>query len=227
MERNRKELSHSSQKIVWIDEMLERIYNSPNHGNYKNPTNELFYILFSKKTPPERYQPIFKKFKRAYPSWNQLLATKTIKIVEIIRPLGISRLRAKQIKQIAAILYDDFGRVTLAPLKKMSTKDAKSYLLKLPGIGEKSARCVLMYSLGRDIAPMDTHAIRIMHRVGILPDKMPASAHHLVDNLLPDGMAHRLHVNLVAHGRKTCTSKKPQCTKCALKKRCCYFVSVK
>ena len=90
----------------------------------------------------------------------------------------------------------------------MSTKDAKSYLLKLPGIGEKSARCVLMYSLGRDIAPMDTHAIRIMHRIGILPDKIPASAHRIVDNLLPMEWHHRLHVNLVAHGKRDVYIKK-------------------
>jgi endonuclease III len=212
------------QSIVkWVDKRLEETHRSPNHGNYTNPTNELFYILLTKKTNPTHYQPIFKKLLSKYRSWESLLSEEFDELESILRPLGMSNLRASQFIKIAKQLKSDFGKVTLAPLKRMLTADAKSYLVHLPGVGEKSARCVLMYSLGRDVSPMDTHAIRVMYRLGLLPDTNPSNAHRIIDERLPSGMAYRLHVNLVAHGKKICTSKNPTHRICSIKEACWYF----
>src|SRR6185503_14173316 len=98
---------------------------------------------------------------------------------------------------------------------------ARGYLISLPGVGEKSARCVLMYSLGKDISPMDTHATRVLRRFGLLPPAVTDTlAHRTLDERLPTRMAYRLHVNLVAHGRAACQAKKPACEKCPLLARC-------
>ena len=102
-----------------------------------------------------------------------------------LRPLGISSLRAKQYINIAEKLKNDFGDVNLDSLKRKTSKECKDYLTSLPGIGEKSARCVMMYSLGHDISPMDTHAIRVMTRVGLLPRNCNARrAHQIFDSFL-------------------------------------------
>jgi endonuclease III len=93
-----KKLWH--QFACWIDGNLESTYHSPNHGNYKDPTNELFFIILSKKTPPDHYVPIFKKLKRECGSWEGLIKIQQGKIEDILQPLGISHLRAKQIKEL-------------------------------------------------------------------------------------------------------------------------------
>jgi len=211
--------------VKWLDEKLEIQYRSPNHGNYKNPTNEVFYVLLSKKTNTNYYRAIFKEIALRFRPWDSLLATTNAELEQILRPLGLSKVRSQQILGIAKQLKQDFGKVTLSPLKRMSTSKARSYLLNLPGIGEKSARCVLMYSLGRDVSPMDTHATRIMHRLGLLPDTNPVTAHKVVDDRMPSAMAYRLHVNLVAHGKEVCRGQNPKCEICDIRTACAYFVS--
>lgn len=208
--------------VRWVDRRLENVYHSPLHGNYKNPTDEIFYIILSKKTPPDRYRRVFKELRRECGPWDKIRHISQNRIVQILYPLGISVTRAQQIQEIADKLYEDFGRVTLSPLKRYEESDAKSYLKGLPGVGEKSARCVMMYSLGFDISPMDTHATRILRRFGLLPEKVTSAlAHSIMDERLPKGMALRLHVNLIAHGRNTCSSRKPDCEECVIHSRCC------
>ncbi len=214
------------QRLMWLDTKLEIEYRSPTHGNYKNPTSELFYILLSKITNPMLYKKVFVKFASKYRPWNSLLVTPVAELEFLFRPLGLSSIRSQQILEIAKILKEDFHNVTLSPLRKMPTTKAKEYLLKLPGVGEKSARCVLMYSLGRDISPMDTHAMRIMFRFGLLPDTKPTNAHRIMDDRLPEGVARRLHVNLVAHGRAICQGQHPKCDICVVSGSCFFFFQI-
>ena len=128
---------------------------------------------------------------------------------------------------IAHKTFTDFNRVSLSPLRKKSAEEAHSYLLKLPGVGEKSARCVMMYSLGHDISPMDTHAIRVLHRYGVLPSNASiAQINKIMDSRLPKGMAFSLHVDLVAHGRAVCRARTPRCEDCTVAVRCTHGYSV-
>lgn len=200
---------------------LEKVYPFTLHGNYKNPTDEVFYIILSKKTPPDRYRRVYKELRRECGSWDKLRLFPTDRIAQILQPLGISTLRAQQMRGIADKLYSDFGRVTLLPLKNCNSFEARRYLKSLPGIGEKSARCVMMYSLGFDISPMDTHATRVTQRFGLLPEEVTSiQAHSTMDERLPQGMALKLHVNLISHGRSTCNSRRPSCGNCILNSMC-------
>jgi len=146
------------------------------------------------------------------------------KLFEILRPLGFGKSRARELKKISKKLKVDFGSVTLNPLKSITLNEAHRYLLSLPGIGEKYSRCVLMYSLGHDISPMDSHAIRIFKRQGLAPERSrPNEIHRLMDKLLPKGYSLRLHVNLVAHGRSICTTRLPKCEECSIGTSCKTF----
>jgi endonuclease-3 len=210
-----------SRKVRWLDRRLENKYHSPLHGNYKNTTDEIFYIILSKKTPPSRYRQVFKQLRRECRPWANIRSVPQERIAQILHPLGISNLRAQQIKAIADKLHQDFGRISLSPLKRLGASEARRYLKSLPGVGEKCARCVMMYSLGFDISPMDTHATRVLSRFGLLPENVTsAQAHSIMDERLPKGMALRLHVNLVAHGRSTCSGRQPACEKCFVRSRC-------
>ncbi len=209
------------RQVRWLDRRLEKAYHSPRHGNLDNPADEVFFILLSKKTPPERYQPVFETLCQRFRPWERLMRASLDEVAEVLQPLGMSRIRASQFLEIARRLHADFGEVSLDSLRTLTLQQAHVYLKGLPGVGEKSARCVLMYSLGHDISPMDTHAIRVLRRFGLLPcDVTDVSAHRIVDERLPRGMAYRLHVNLVAHGREVCNAKRPACGTCLLAERC-------
>jgi endonuclease III len=204
-----------------ILEQLARSYGSPRLGNPQNPLDDLFFILLSKKTPPERYCPVFEELRRRYRPWRKLLDAPLASLAALLAPLGLSNTRAKQFLGVARKLQEDFGRVSLAPLRHMTQQEAAKYLTSLPGVGEKSARCVMMYTLGYDISPMDAHAIRVLSRLGFLPrGSTPKSAHQIVDERIPKGLSYRLHVNIVSHGRAICTAQRPKCYQCMLVRIC-------
>ena len=205
----------------WIEKQLRSAYGQPTHGNFEDPTDELFYALLSKKTPPERYRPIFQKFRERYSPWDKLLDVSLEELAVLFKPLGISEVRGEQTLRIAQKLHEDFGGVSLDNLIEQSVQDAHKYLLNLPGVGEKIARCVLMYSFGHDISPMDTHATRILVRFGLLPTGTdPRKAHTVVDKFMPPGLSKSFHVTSVAHGRAICFSRSPKCETCIIASRC-------
>jgi endonuclease III len=109
----------------------------------------------------------------------------------------------------------------------MTREEVRHYLLSLSGIGEKIARCVMLYSLRFDVSPVDSHVLRVLKRVGLFPESADTDeSHHILDNLIPHGLSYRLHVNLVAHGRDLCKPSKPNCEECVIINRC-YFDSKK
>jgi endonuclease III len=223
-----------SNKRAWrraartLDSRLENAYQSPGHGNYVDPTDELFYILLSKKTPPDRYRSIYKEMRRLYSPWDRLLIANRLEVENLLKPLGFAKVRTKQILEIAKRLHRDFCRVSLDLLCGKEGKNVKDYLITLPGVGEKSARCIMMYSMEFDISPMDTHAIRILMRLGLLPHECtPARAHRLIDERVAKGMSRRLHKNIVAFGRAVCRALRPRCEECFISGNCDSWSSLK
>jgi len=221
MENGNRQSQAWSRRAQTVAVSLAGEYGLPRHGNYADPTDELFFALLSKKTPPSRYITIFKRLRREFRPWGRLLTAPVARIEEVLRPLGLGRTRAGQIRQIAERINADFSRVSLAALRQWSPDLARSYLKSLPGVGEKIARCVMLYSLGHDWSPMDTHAIRVMTRLGLLPTGVSAGrAHTLMDERLPRGLSYAMHVGLVAHGRAVCRAKRALCDGCILVEVC-------
>lgn len=208
-------------RVRRVASRLSTVYGDPRHGNVRNATDELFYILLSNRTDPRRYPAVFSELRRAYSPWRLLLTASAAKLEALLRPIGLEKTRAPRLVKIARQLQQDFGAVSLNRLRRWPIESARSYLLTLPGVGEKTARCVLMYSFDHDVSPVDTHQLRVLLRLGLLPQGTTANrAHQLLDEWLPGGIARRLHVNLVAHGRAICTPRNPQCETCCLRPMC-------
>lgn len=206
-----------------VDSVLERVYQSPHHGNYRDPTTELFYLLLTVRSRIIDVRPHLQRLKRMCGSWDTLAVMAPEEIEPVIAPLGMGRKRAKLMTLVARRIKRDNGRVSLNFLKKMPIGEAIRYMRSLPYVGEKVSRCVALYSLGADISPMDTHATRVLSRVGVLPREIqPKRAHHWIDRLVPIGSSLRLHVNLVAHGQKVCRANSPACEGCPLSNSCRY-----
>jgi endonuclease III len=204
-----------------IDPIIEETHRSPRHGNYRDPTTELFYLLLTVKTRIADVRPHLQALKCRCGSWNELADIHPDELRSILDPLGFGKKRAALVVAVANRIRHDFGRVSLVPLKSMPLERVLDYLRSLPFVGEKVARCVALYSMDADISPMDANATRVLARVGVLPRGIePKQAHPWIDRLVQPGASYRLHVNLVAHGVRVCRPAGPRCPECALAPRC-------
>lgn len=205
-----------------VAKALEAWYGTKTLGNKKNPFNELLYILLSSKTPPGRYQQTYSALRRRFSHAEMLAHVPPRELVKVIKSGGLAQKKAKQISAIARQLKQQFGRVTLAPLKRMSDREAEELLTNLPGIGVKSARCVLLFALERDVFPVDAHCFRIVTRVGWWNAERPLTE-QVADEIqkgIPGALRRSLHVNFVLLGREFCTSSGPRCGECPVISYC-------
>lgn len=132
-----------------------------------------------------------------------------------------------QLRSLLAQIQSRPGSKPLRILNDMSIAHAEKFLMSLPGVGLKTARCVLMFSLGRKVFPVDTHVNRVMTRLGLVrPQRLTENSQNIIQRAVPPNLRHNLHVNLIMHGRKVCTSRNPACESCFLSDLCKFFQSV-
>jgi endonuclease-3 len=94
-------------------------------------------------------------------------------------------------------------------------------LLALPGVGPKTAACVLLFSLDRPYFPVDTHVHRVAIRLGLVPPRSNAIVTQAAfQESVPDDEMYALHMNLIRHGREVCTAQRPRCSECVLRELC-------
>jgi endonuclease III len=210
-------------QIDRICEALESQYGSPRHGNKKNPLNELIYIVISNRTQPAAVRSVYSDLKRRFPSWSSVRATSAREIERILKPAGLSWKKSVQIVEIVARLKRDFGRATLSPLRAWSDEKCEEFLSSLPGVSAKVAKCVLMYSFGRDVLPVDVHVHRVATRLGFKTKKRPDTSHELIEAAVPPKLRYSVHVNFLAHGRAICRSRVPLCRECCIRMQCANF----
>jgi endonuclease-3 len=154
-------------------------------------------------------------------SWERLTSFREDAIVRAIRGGGMARVKVHRILRMLDGIRKRFGRITLAPLRLMNDEEAEQLLLELPGVGPKVARCVLLYSLDREVFPVDSHCRRILMRLGLLPNNVDRkAAHDFLQELVPSPIRKTLHINLVHHGRAVCVPGVPRCGVCVLRSRC-------
>lgn len=208
--------------VVEISRRLEEVYRSPRHGNKRNPLDELVYIILSQMTTGPSFSRVFCRLKRRVRSWSRLPSLPISVTLSAIKEGGLSRQKAPRLKAIARRLETDFGKVSLSALAGMTDNDAQSYLTSLPGVGVKTAKCVLMYALDRQVLPVDTHVARVSRRLGLLSyrEMSQSDIHTSLERVVPPAYRYSYHVNILAHGRKVCRATLPRCTECSLADLC-------
>ena len=140
---------------------LKKRYHDFNHYNLKDPLDELLFIICSTKTGEASYRKSFRALKEVFPTHLRIAEAPAEYIARPIASGGLSNQKAKAIRSLLDIIVAQFGEPTLKPLRAMGDKVAEDFLLSLPGVGKKTARCVLMYSLGRQVFPVNTHCCRL------------------------------------------------------------------
>lgn len=205
---------------------LHRVYRTPQLGNKRNPMNELLYILISLRTHEVGLARAYRLFKKRFPSWGDVAAAKRTSLATALRTAGLAEQKSRYLRAIVSRLVADFGRATLMPLRRRSEKEAEHYLLSLPGVGLKTARCVMLFSLGLSAFPVDTHCFRIMTRLGWLSrgDRGRRGTVDWIQEIVPRDIRRSLHLNLVAHGRTICRPTRPRCEVCPITRHCEFFL---
>jgi endonuclease III len=206
-----------------IAQLLHAAYGSPRHGNKDDPLDELVFILLSQMTTGPSFNRVYDCVKAAYPTWEPFLAMPVAEVKATIKDAGLSGQKAPGLKTIFQKVKDDFGAVTLQPLADMTDQDAERYLTNLPRVGIKTAKCVMMYALGRQVLPVDTHVWRVTRRLGLVGEDVPyTKVHEALEAVVPPPDRYWIHVNGVAHGRAVCFALRPRCASCPLKRICPY-----
>lgn len=198
---------------------LKKRYRDFDHYNLKDPLDELLFIICSTKTEEASYRNSFRALNESFPTHHEIAAADAGSIARSIVRGGLSNLKAKAIRNLLDAILARFGEPSLEPLRSMGDDEAEEFLLSLPGVGKKIARCVLMYSLGRKVFPVDTHCWRIARRLGwVRPTQKDGHcAPRDMDRLqtkIPIKLRYSLHVNMVSLGREICTAIAPKCEKC-------------
>lgn len=215
-------LRRAATLLPWVDERLRREYGTASLGNKRNPLDELIYIQLSVRTREGTYLSTYPALRRlAGGRWDKLREIPVARIVSSIRAGGMASVKVIRIRGMLDAIATRFGRATLAPVTRMGDDDAEAFLRSLPGVGPKVARCVLLYSLDRDVFPVDSHCRRVLARLGLLPDEVGIKqAHDFLQALVPLRIRRSLHINLVHHGRAVCVPVNPRCEACVLLSRC-------
>ncbi len=207
----RKSLQRRIDKTARI---LRERYGDLAHHNRTNPLEELLFILCSVQTQESNYRRTFAALRRAFPRFEALAGAGEKAIAKPLKSGGLSPTKSRRIRDICRRIKAAFGKMTLSPLKRMSNDQCEAFLTALPGVGTKVARCVMMYSLGRKVFPVDTHCWRICRRLGWIraTRKDGQCGRKDMDRLqkrVPKELRFSLHVNLISLGRETCTVAKP------------------
>jgi len=208
-----------------VDRLLVKVYGDRRWRRRAEPIDELIATVLSQHTNDTNRDKAFEQLKRRFPSWEQVLRAPVRSIAYAIKPAGLSNQKAPRIKAILKRIAEaNEGNLSLEFLEGMSTDEALSWLKNLPGVGPKTAACVLLFSFGKPVFPVDTHIFRISKRLGWLDEKVTeAKANELLDQIVPNEIKYRLHLNMIAHGRQICRPQKPKCQDCVLQHLCEYF----
>lgn len=211
------------REVLWAHERLQRFYGPVRFRPGGDPLDQLIQTVLSQNTSDVNSDRAFASLKAAFPDWSDVLQAPPAKIARAIRSGGLANIKAPRIKAILAEILRREGALTLAEIRRMPVTDALEYLTSLPGVGMKTASCVLLFSLGRPVMPVDTHVHRVTRRLGWAPWKAsPEKVQPILESVLPARLILSMHLLLVTHGRRTCKAGRPLCKQCPLRRRCAF-----
>ncbi len=214
--------------------LLERDYGKPTRTKrdaegavhfQPDLLDELIGTMLSQNTTDANSSRAFAELKKRFPTWQAALEANSSQLASAIRIGGLAKQKAPRIQRILKELKKTTGKLSLEFLSAMTTAQAMQYLQGFTGVGSKTAACVLMFGLGREVCPVDTHIHRILNRLGILSTKNADETFTSLQPLVPKGKSYSLHINLIRHGKAICKARHPLCERCSLAESCKYFAA--
>ncbi|RKH41307.1 DNA (cytosine-5-)-methyltransferase [Corallococcus sp. AB050B] len=213
-----------------VSRLLELVYETPRLGNKSDPVDELVYIILSRKTREGAYQHGYEALKARFSRWEELLDAPREEVTRLVWAGGLADKKTESLYGALGRLKESFGSCTLEPTRSWPDEQVEDFLCTLPEISRKSAYCVMMYAMDRQVLPVDTHVGRVLARIapfrelgldlsGLDHKQLQA----VLADLVPPNIRYALHVNLLAHGRAVCKSPQPVCSECEVRKFCAFY----
>jgi endonuclease-3 len=227
-----------------LDE-LAGFYDRPVWERRWDPTSELVLTILTQNSADVNAERAYGELRKAYPTteeqrhspgpgwggkglpdgvvpdWLRIELAPLEELIEVIRPGGLPVAKAKGIQAALRFIREQRGDHSLEFLGDMPALEARDWLVRIPGIGKKTASVMLLFCFGTPLMPVDRHVERVSRRVGLLPKYTTKTDPHdvFLAMLQPDQM-YEAHVNLIRHGRKVCHAQRPEHERCPLRDRC-------
>lgn len=210
------------RRLRAILERLRREYGRPSTRVHGAPIDELVLTVLSQNTNDRNRDVAYERLRERFPSWEAVRDAPAEEVVEAIRPGGLAVTKAPRIQRILHAISAT-GPMELDWLADAPLEEARDYLCQLPGVGRKTAACVLLFAYGRHDVPVDTHVHRVGTRLGLFRDGASLDdCHDEMLRLSRGADPLESHVALIRHGRRTCLSRAPRCHECPLLRMCPY-----
>lgn len=205
-------MKRNSMKMVI--KILEKAYPVPNFGR-SDPFINLIETVLSQRTLDNTTDRVSENLFSIADSPRKMSKLSEREIGRIIRPINFYRTKARRIKEIASIIQSTYGGVV---------PKSREELIKLPGVGPKTADIVMAYSYGKNVIAIDTHVEVITKRLGVAEEKDDYSAvQKKLAALVPKSKQREINYLFVEHGKKICKKHMPRCALCPIKKYCRYY----
>ncbi|MBM4446630.1 MAG: endonuclease III [Chloroflexi bacterium] len=197
--------------------LLTKEYGRRNWRRRQSPIEVLVQTILSQNTSDRNSGKAFEQLLASFGSWEDMANASVGEISHSIKAGGLGVVKARYIKQALEEIRRRRGDFELDFLGKLPVDEARDWLRQLPGVGMKTASCVLLFSLGMPALPVDTHVFRVAKRLGLISSKVSVEqAHRLLEALLPSQDVYQFHVMLIEHGRRICKAQRPRCKECVL-----------
>jgi len=222
--------------LVQVYELLLATYGEPQNEPDYDPVGGLVGTILSQHTSDINSERAYRQLITAFPTWEQVRDAPTNEVADAIRCGGLANIKAPRIQDALHTLtewqqeHKDTQPLSVylaGELTRRTPEEAWHYLRSIPGVGPKTAACVLMFNMNLPVIPVDTHVHRTSQRLGLIGPKVSADkAHDIYLKIVPPEWVYPLHVNLIRHGREICHAQRPECRQCALYLECAYARSV-
>jgi endonuclease-3 len=207
-----------------ILDRLEAAYGKAVLRTRRPALDELVLTILSQNTSDRNSDLAYARMRERFPTWEDVRDAPEADLVDALRPGGLAVQKAPRIQAVLR----DLEALDLEWLGGLPPDEAMRWLVSLPGVGPKTASCVLLFSLDVPVMPVDTHIHRIALRVGLVPAGTTAdAAHALLTAMTPPERMLEAHLLLIRHGRTTCTARRPRCEECVLLDLCDYGRSLR
>lgn len=211
------------RQIKKINQLLVNHFGIPERPKkLPDPLDIIIGTILSQNTNDKNSYKAYLNLKSNIKSWNDVLEMRTNKLEQLIKVAGLGKQKSKAIKNFLINLKKKNGELSLKFLKHRNDDDVLEDLTSNKGIGLKTASCVLLFALDRNVCPVDTHVHRILNRIGLVKTSSPDRTFLEIKNNIPEGTAHSFHTNLLRLGREFCTPSNPKCYSCPLENLCNY-----
>lgn len=212
------------EKTLQIHAILLRDYGEPTWRPHLDAVSELVSTILSQNTNDVNRDVAFERLRAELPTWQEVRDAEPGAVIEAIRPAGLANQKGPRIQEALRRITRERGKLDLGFLADWPVDEAKAWLSSIKGVGPKTAAIVLLFALGRPAFPVDTHVHRVSRRLGLIGSKVSREKAHVeLEQLVPAQLYYPFHLNLIRHGRRICSSRKPKCEECSLRTLCSYY----